>query len=408
MSTGALIQCQKCGKSMEEGQFYTYKNGEKTELCKKCLTMHIDNFDPSTYLWLLEKMDVPYVPSEWNTLRDAAFAKNPKKMNGMSVFGKYLSKMRLKQWKDYGWSDSEQLQKEVEARTEKKMAQSEEERENIKQQFANGEITEAQYRTLMSTQSQYQEEIEKVARESEIAAAVGAANPFNEQYFIDQSELPDPAAELTKEDKIYLAMKWGREYTPNEWIDMEKKFNEMCESFDIQDSDTEGNLILICKTFLKMNEAINQNDMEGYQKLSKVYDALRKSSKFTAAQNKEQKDDFLDSAGELVAYCEKEGGRIPKYEITTPLDIVDKVIFDLKEYNKQLFYSDASLARQIEEYLKIRQSMEEKKIDKMKAQANGQSDIELDDEDIMDYREEMRKQREQDAQDYEDEGDENE
>jgi hypothetical protein len=42
----------------------------------------------------------------------------------------------------------------------------------------------------------------------------------------------------------------------------------------------------------------------------------------------------LDSAGELVAYCEKEGGRIPKYEITTPLDIVDKVIFDLKEYNK--------------------------------------------------------------------------
>jgi hypothetical protein len=92
---------------MEEGQFYTYKNGEKTELCKKCLTMHIDNFDPSTYLWLLEKMDVPYVPSEWNTLRDAAFAKNPKKMNGMSVFGKYLSKMRLKQWKDYGWSDSE-------------------------------------------------------------------------------------------------------------------------------------------------------------------------------------------------------------------------------------------------------------------------------------------------------------
>jgi hypothetical protein len=38
---------------------------------------------------------------------------------------------------------------------------------------------------------------------------------------------------------------------------MEKKFNEMCESFDIQDSDTEGNLILICKTFLKMNEAIN-------------------------------------------------------------------------------------------------------------------------------------------------------
>jgi 3-methyladenine DNA glycosylase Tag len=30
-------------------------------------------------------------------------------MTGMSVFGKYLSKMKLKQWKDYGWADTERL-----------------------------------------------------------------------------------------------------------------------------------------------------------------------------------------------------------------------------------------------------------------------------------------------------------
>ena len=30
-------------------------------------------------------------------------------MTGMSVFGKYLSKMKLKQWKDYGWADTEKL-----------------------------------------------------------------------------------------------------------------------------------------------------------------------------------------------------------------------------------------------------------------------------------------------------------
>jgi len=55
-------------------------------------------------------MDVPYVPAEWNVLRDRAFAKDPAKMNGMSVFGKYLSKMKLKQWKNFGWADSERLQ----------------------------------------------------------------------------------------------------------------------------------------------------------------------------------------------------------------------------------------------------------------------------------------------------------
>lgn len=56
--------CEKCGKTMDENQFFTYKDGSKTELCKKCLTMHIDNFDPETFLWLLEKMDVPYIPTE--------------------------------------------------------------------------------------------------------------------------------------------------------------------------------------------------------------------------------------------------------------------------------------------------------------------------------------------------------
>ena len=105
----ANYTCEKCGKTMDEIQFYTYRDGRKTELCKKCLTLHIDNFDESTYLWLLQKMDVPYVPEEWNILRDKAFAKDPHKMNGMSVFGKYLSKMRLKQWKDYHWADTEKI-----------------------------------------------------------------------------------------------------------------------------------------------------------------------------------------------------------------------------------------------------------------------------------------------------------
>ena len=71
--------------------------------------MHIDNFDPNTFLWLLEEMDVPYIPAEWNTLRDRAYAKNPN-LNGMSVFGKYLSKMKLKQFNQFGWKDSERLQ----------------------------------------------------------------------------------------------------------------------------------------------------------------------------------------------------------------------------------------------------------------------------------------------------------
>ena len=42
--------CQKCGKVMKKNQFYKRKDGTETDLCKKCLTMHINNFDPETFL----------------------------------------------------------------------------------------------------------------------------------------------------------------------------------------------------------------------------------------------------------------------------------------------------------------------------------------------------------------------
>ena len=106
--------CSKCGRTMADTNFYTYKNGSKCELCKSCLTMHVNNFEPDTYMWLLEKFDVPYIEAEWNVLRDRAYQKDPYKMTGMSVFGKYLSKMKLKQWNKYGWADTEALQAKAE------------------------------------------------------------------------------------------------------------------------------------------------------------------------------------------------------------------------------------------------------------------------------------------------------
>ena len=101
--------CSKCGKTMVEDKFYLMPNGERSDLCKACETMHINNFEPDTYLWLLKKYNVPYIESEWNILRDRAYQKDPYKMNGMSVFGKYISKMKLKQFKDYTWADTEML-----------------------------------------------------------------------------------------------------------------------------------------------------------------------------------------------------------------------------------------------------------------------------------------------------------
>lgn len=339
--------CQKCGKMLDEDtQFYTYKNGEKTEMCKKCLTMHIDNWDPSTYLWLLEKMDVPYVPVEWDVLRDRAFAKNPN-LNGMSVFGKYLSKMKLKQWKNYGWADSDRLQ----ALNEEKRTAQEAERAafdaEIKEKFEAGEISEAEYKTMVSSQVQHQEYVN---------APIAQPNTTMDRYYdenttIVNNQLDSSVAQLTSDDKIYLAMKWGALYKPQEWIELERSYEEMTNSFDIQDADTINTLILICKTNLKMNQALDCGDIEGFQKLSKVSESLRKSAKFTAAQNKEEKNDYVDCVGELVAMCEREG-YIPRFETDIPQDKVDLTLKDMKSYLYKLVTQDLGFGQQIEDALK--------------------------------------------------------
>lgn len=358
MLLGATYKCEKCGRVMDENNFYTYKDGTKTELCKKCLTMHVDNFNPDTFLWLMEKMDVPYIPGEWNILRDKIYARNPLKMNGMSVFGRYLSKMKLKQWSEYHWADSERLTAESEDKGEEKAEELEAQKkyeDDLKQQFENGEISEAQYKTLAPTKALRDEE--KVISEIELAKQE-EDNPFKEEDFLSEDDLIDPAAELTQDDKIYLAMKWGRLYRPNEWVELEKKYNEMIASFDIQDADTISTLILICKTDLKMNQAIDIGDLDGYQKLSRVYDSLRKSARFTAAQNKEAKDDFVDSIGELVAECEREGF-IARFATDIPQDKIDVTLKDMNNYVKKLVTQDLGFGQQIEDSLKKLQIQKE-------------------------------------------------
>ena len=385
------LYCGKCGKTMKELQFYTYKNGEKTEYCKQCLTMHIDNFNPDTFIWLLEKMDVPYIPEEWNNLRDKAYAKDPMKMNGMSVFGKYLSKMKLKQWMQYGWADTERLQ----ALNAEKRATNEAERAEydamIKEKFDAGEISEAEYKTMTSTVSQH--------KNPTVTPVVVGGNAYDENNFMQEEEL-NLANDLTEDDKKFLAMKWGRLYKPNEWIELEKNYTEMTQSFDIQDADTINTLILICKTNLKMNQAIDCGDLDGFQKLSRVSESLRKSAKFTAAQNKEQKNDFVDSVGELVAMCERDGF-IPRFVTDIPQDKVDATLQDMNNYLNKLVTQDLGFGQQIEDALKkiqIQKEMNETEA----ALIDGEDDVvELMDQDHQEFYETIREQKDHDEELFE-------
>lgn len=400
--------CSKCRKTMADTNFYQYKDGTKCELCKTCLTLHINNFEPETFLWLLEKFDVPYIEAEWNILRDRAYQKDPYKMNGMSVFGKYLSKMKLKQWKNFTWADTERLKAEAEEKA-KLYGQSNEVTEqqikDMEEAYHNGEITEAQWLTYQAINAPEPEF--EMAHGEVIAAAHGNSGsspstfPVNDNPF-EQVDLPDVGAELTAEDKIYLATKWGQLYSAADWIYLESKYNDFMNSFDIQGAARLDTLIQICKLSLKCNQALDTGDMDSYAKLSRAYDLLMKSAKFTEAQNKNADSDEFDSVGAIVAFCEREGGFIEDYEITADRDIVDTIIRDNREYLETLIHNDTGLSQQIEQFLKKREIMEEQKLDRQKAKEKGLDTIELTDSDYEQFYSALRADKEQDAAEDED------
>ena len=91
--------------------------------------------------------------------------------------------------------------------------------------------------------------------------------------------------------------------------------------------------------------------------MSKVYDQLMKSGKFTALQNKGESNNFVDSIGELVALCEEEG-YIPRFYTEGPQDRVDAVLADTKTYLRTLVTEEMNLGNLIE--VAARQIQEEK------------------------------------------------
>ena len=383
---------------MAETNFYTYKDGTKCELCKACLTLHINNFEPDTFLWLLEKFDVPYIPAEWNILRDRAYAKDPYKMNGMSVFGKYLSKMKLKQWKNFTWADTERLQAEAEEKAKlygQPQEIAEEKLAEMEEAYKNGEITEAQWMTYKEIKAPKPEFQVVSGNTVTTAGPSGSPYPVNDNPF-EQVDVPDVGNDLTEEDKVYLAMKWGRLYSSSDWVYLEQKYNDFMNSFDIQGAARIDTLIQICKLSLKMNQALDTGDYDTYAKLSRAYDTLMKSAKFTEAQNKDGDSSEFDSVGAIVAFCEKEGGFIPEYKIEAPRDIIDTIIEDNKTYLQTLIHNDTNLSQQIEQFLKKKEIAEEQKRDRQKAKEEGKDVVEISDKDYADFYAAVQADKDQD------------
>lgn len=156
------------------------------------------------------------MPEEWNGLL-AKYARDRSKVTGATIVGRYLGKMKLKQWKDYRWKDSAFLQELADKRTKEAME---------KAGYDTQEITLAI------------EESHVPIPEGELAPPppppeTGDATTPEDDYFAQISGASDDFVELTDEEITYLRLKWGKSYRPEEWVRLEQLYSEMMESYDI-------------------------------------------------------------------------------------------------------------------------------------------------------------------------------
>lgn len=125
--------------------------------------------------------------------------------------------------------------------------------------------------------------------------------------------------------------------------------------------DREETLKQMCKVSLKLDQAIDMNVVSDIKSLTATLDSLRKSGKFTEAQNKDEKVRYLDTIGELVALCEREGGIIEQMPDPDeyPQDKIDFTIKDMKNYTYNLVSNEYGLGDLIESYIEKLEKSEE-------------------------------------------------
>lgn len=394
MATSTVKQtCVKCGKTMSESFFFSKKNGERSTMCRDCLTMYIDNRKPSTFLWILEDFDFPYVEDVWVSLANKVYKQDPANFGPRSVIGRYFRTMKMVSWRDYSWADSDRLNAERQGKREHVTANrreaylDEEKEQKLLEQLEKGEISQAQYQTLSARYSFDHNEMDKNPNVIASDPVANIAESIEEEdsppaqtedstlltplgkneteldigvvedkkpEFLETIEINenDIISELTQEDMKYLALKWGMAYKPAEWVKLEEIYKKYESEYELN-VDRAETLKSICKTKFKMDQAIDIDDIRSYKDLSAVYDQLRKSGKFTESQNVEQQKREIDSIGELVQFVENKGGIIPRFENPEeePQDKIDFLINDMKNYVNNLVRNELGLGSLIESYV---------------------------------------------------------
>jgi hypothetical protein len=314
--------CLTCKKTLDEKNYFKTSRTDKYASgflphCKTCVTMGIVDTDPSTFLSILKEIDVPYIPSEWRAL---LVKKDPR---GASILGKYVSKMRLNQFKKYKWTDTEKLATDEEA------------------------SLLAALRQESSSETEAEEKLDAMLTMSDIAQIQNTTPGQSAQMVAMYGLSPETSKyKLTLEEINQLKLDWGEDYTEDQYLNLEQLFVDMKQAYIIQDPIAIQNAKMICKMTVKMNKFLDIDDVESASKLSRQLDLFIKTANLAPVQQKDRAQTTF-AISQLAFLVEREGGFIPDFEWEGETDKIDMFLQDMKEYTDYLIRGEPNIAEMV-------------------------------------------------------------
>lgn len=315
--------CPTCHKTLDEKNFFKTRRTDKHPSgylpeCRTCITMKVDDTDVLTFLPILKEIDIPYKPSEWRKLL------NKKPEGGASIIGKYTSLMRMNQYNKYRWADTENLVKEehdslVAAYRQEDITESEAQQRADADQSLEG-VSGVQMRTMTN---------------SPPPSVMFGLTPETSKYNLTQKEIDD------------YKVKWGEDYTEDQYLQLEQLFNDMCDAYLIQDPIAISNAKMICKLTIKMNRFIDIDDVESSSKISRQLDTFIKTANLAPVQQKDRQQTTF-AISQLAFLVEREGGFIPEFYVEEPNDKIDQILADMQEYTEFLVRGETNIAEMVE------------------------------------------------------------
>ena len=317
------IFCPCCRKTLDVKNFFKTNRVDKHPSgylpeCKTCVSMTIDDTDPSTFLSLLKEIDIPYMPTVW---RELVVKKDPK---AGSIIGKYVSKARLNQYKRYRWADTQSIDdKETDSLLEALRQTSDSESEAEKQVEAIMNFTD------IPSQKAPMNIDDGPSMSAGMYQLIGLT-PETSKYHLTQKEIDE------------LKVTWGRDYSEDDYMALEQQFHDMQSSYVINDPIAISNAKIICKMTLKMNKFLDIDDVESVSKISRQLDLFIKSANLAPVQQKDRQSSTF-AISQLAFMIEKEGGFIPQWDTSEPMDNIDMILKDMQDYTNSLVLGESNI-----------------------------------------------------------------